>query len=296
MAEQARPAGSIYDLGYRPYDGERLGRSYAITSLLLYSLRAIFGLGRSAWSKVFAFGLAALALFPACVQLAIAAVSPVDFEFIRPEDNFAYIQVVLALFCAQGAPEILGRDQRHHTLGLYFSRALSRADYVTSKLISLCAALFAITALPLVLLVVGGAVADEDVLGYLQDNLHQFPPILASSLIIAAFMASVSLAIAAQTPRRAFSTGAVIGYFIIATAVGAILVNTVTGDAQRFAILLSPFDTLFGAIRWLFDAPPPEDSNIAKSGLEGGYYLLACLGYTFVATVVLYRRFLRMSV
>jgi ABC-2 type transport system permease protein len=296
MAEQTRPAGSIYDLGYRSYDGSRLGRSYAVVSLYLYSLRAIFGLGRSAWAKVLAFGLAALASIPAVIQLAIAAIAPIEFELVRPEGHFTYVQIIIVLFCALAAPEIVGRDQRSHTLPLYFSRALSRVDYVLAKVGALFTALFVILLLPLVLLVIGIAVADEDLLGYLKDNLDLWPPIFASSFVIAMMMAPVSLAIASQTSRRAFSTGAVFGYFFIATAIGNILVETLTGDARMYAVLVSPLATLVGTVYWLFGVTPPTDGAVDTAGLEGFGYMLASLAYTAVAMAVLLRRFLRMSV
>ena len=296
MTEATRPAGSIYDLGYRSYEGERLGRPYAVLSLFIFSLRAIFGLGRSAWAKVLAFGLASIALVPALIQLGIAAVVPLEFEFVRPEDHFAYVQVIVAMFCALSAPEILGRDQRYQILPLYFSSLLTRVDYVTAKIAALVTALFVILALPLVLLVVGSAVADSDLLGYLQDNAKEFAPILGSSLLVAVFMAAVSLAIASQTSRRAISTAAVFGYFAISTAVGNILVETTTGDAASLSILISPLEVLDGAVRWMFGANPIAESAQEKAGLDGEYYLLTSFAYTLVALGVLLRRFLRMSV
>mgnify|MGYP001583970183 CR=1 FL=1 len=44
--------GSIYDLGYRGYDGPRLGRRHAVVALFVHGLRAVFGLGRSGRSKI----------------------------------------------------------------------------------------------------------------------------------------------------------------------------------------------------------------------------------------------------
>jgi ABC-2 type transport system permease protein len=296
VSEQTSATGSIYDLGYQRYEGPQLGRPYAVLSLYLYSLRAIFGLGRSAWSKVFAFGLAGIALTPAVIQLAIAAVSPIDFQLVTPADHFGYVQVVVALFCALAAPEIVGRDQRNHTLPLYFSHALTRADYVLAKLAALATALFVILLLPLLLLVLGIAVADADVLGNLEDNIDQWPPILGSSLIGAAFLASISLAIAAHASRRAISTGAVFAYFVIGTTVGNVLVQTISGDATTYAILVSPLDVVDGTVRWLFGAPSIEGSSAEKAGLDGPYYLLATAAYTIAATAVLLRRFLRMTV
>ncbi|HLF79487.1 MAG TPA: ABC transporter permease subunit, partial [Dehalococcoidia bacterium] len=233
MAEQTRAAGNIYDLGYRPYSGPRLGRRYAVTSLFLFSLRAVFGLGRPAWSKVFPWGLAVIASIPALVQLAIAALAPADLTLIRHEDYFGYVQVILALFCAVSSPEIVGRDQRNHTLALYFSRALSRADYVSAKVGALTVALGAVLLLPQIVLLLGSAVATDDLVGYMRDNVDLVPPIAASSALAAAFMASVSLAIASQTSRRAFATGAVLAYFVIFATLGGILVETTTGDVQK---------------------------------------------------------------
>ncbi len=49
--------GSIYDLGYRGYEGLRLGRRGAITALLTHSVRTAYGLGRNARSKIVPVGL-----------------------------------------------------------------------------------------------------------------------------------------------------------------------------------------------------------------------------------------------
>jgi len=59
--------GSIYDLGYRGYRGERLGRRHAVASLVRQSFRQCWGLGRPARAKIVPIGLAALATVPRCV-------------------------------------------------------------------------------------------------------------------------------------------------------------------------------------------------------------------------------------
>lgn len=288
-------ASNIYDLGYQPYQGQRLGRSYGIQSLYIYSLRAVFGLGRSNLSKVFPIGLAVVALLPATVQLGIAAIATAEIQVIKPENYFTFVQTVLALFCAVVAPEIIGRDQRHKTLPLYFSRALTRVDYVSAKLAALFVALFLVCLVPQVLLFLGSAMATDELTGYLRDNLDQVAPILASCAVVSVFMAAVSLATGSQTHRRAFATGAVLAYFVVFGALGSILVQTTTGDVQRYVLLLSPLDVLNGAVFWIFGASPARESDLAESGL-GGYFLLAVLAYIAVALAVLYRRFQRLPV
>jgi ABC-2 type transport system permease protein len=84
--EQQTPRGAIYDIGYQRYEGPRLGRSYAIWSLYVASVRNAFGIGRGAWTKVFVFGLITVAFLPAIVQVGVAALAPGEFELVRPEE------------------------------------------------------------------------------------------------------------------------------------------------------------------------------------------------------------------
>src|SRR5439155_1286028 len=44
--------GSIYDIGYRKYDGPRLGRAHAIRSLFFHTLRSSYGIGRGGRAKI----------------------------------------------------------------------------------------------------------------------------------------------------------------------------------------------------------------------------------------------------
>jgi ABC-2 type transport system permease protein len=286
----------IYDLGYRRYEGGRLGRLYAVLSLYLYTLRAIFGLGRSAMSKVFPIGLAIIAMVPALIQLAVAAVAPAEFEYTSPENYFGFVSLVLALFCAVSAPEVIGRDQRNHTLSLYFSRSLSRVDYVSAKLAALGSGVFMVLVIPQALLLAGNAVSTEEIVDYMKGNVDLLPPILAGALLIGGMMSGASLAIGSQTPRRAWATGAVIAYFVIATALGSILFETIGGDDGGYALLLSPFAVLNGAVSWIFGAEPEAGSEVAEAGLDGVTYLAAALGYTVLSLGLLYRRFTRMAV
>jgi ABC-2 type transport system permease protein len=301
MAEQTTPGGlrtGIYDLGYRSYDGQRLGRAYAVWSLFTYSFRTVFGLGRSWVSKLFSMGLAVILLLPALVLLGVAAITPEDFELeLNYFDfiGFGYVGTVLALFGAVTAPELVGRDQRHHTLALYFSRSLSRTDYVTAKVVALTLSVFLVVAAPQIVLLVGNAVSTETIVDYLSDNLSELPPIFASSLLIGGVVTSITLAIACQTPRRAWATGAVIIFFVMTTALGAILLETVSSKDAGYVLMVSPVAMLQGASYWLFGDTPPVSSDVYRADLDGSVYLLTALAYALVGLVVLYRRFWRLT-
>ncbi len=97
-------------------------------------------------AKFLAFGLTFFAFFPAIIQLIIGAIVPVeDFTFVAPEEFFGTIQVILVLFVAAMASELVGNDRKNNTLVLYFSRPIEKEDYVLAKVGALAIALLALT-------------------------------------------------------------------------------------------------------------------------------------------------------
>ena len=61
--------GVIHDLGYRGYDGPRLGRSQIVAALAWHSFRAAFGFGRGAKAKI----VPVIAFVAICLPAAINA-------------------------------------------------------------------------------------------------------------------------------------------------------------------------------------------------------------------------------
>ncbi|MEP7216591.1 MAG: hypothetical protein ABI782_10095, partial [Anaerolineaceae bacterium] len=200
----------------------------------------------------------------------------------------------VALFCAAVAPEIVGRDQRTRTLSLYFSRALQRRDYALAKLAAFTTALLMLTLLPQAVLFLGNMLATNDTKAFLQDNWREIPRIVSSGLLIAGMMASLSLAIACQTPRRSYATVAVIAVFLVTTPLAAIFVRE-AGGIGHYAILFSPFDLLGGATQWLFDADPEREDIVYIADLPGLLYPAVALAVTAAATALILRRYDRIA-
>ncbi len=287
-------AGSIYDVGYQRYEGVRLGRRHAIWALYVHSLRGVFGIGRSLSSKVGPIGLAVIAFLPALVQLAVASIAPADIEVIRPEEYYNIIEVVLAVFCAVVAPELAGRDQRTQTLSLYFSRALRREDYALAKFAALVTGMLAITVIPQALMFVGNGLAG-DFGDYLQDNWTDLPAILGSAVLLSCLVASIGLVIAAQTPRRAYSTVGILAAFVLTSAVGASIFEAADQDVGRFALLLSPGHVVQGFTHWFFGATFDPDAQHAEADLPGVMYAIVAVLATVVMLALLLRRYEKIS-
>ncbi|MGH2454977.1 MAG: ABC transporter permease subunit [Candidatus Limnocylindria bacterium] len=259
--------GAIYDLGYRGYDGARLGRGAAVSTLFWASLRAAFGLGRSARSKIVPWGLTAFAAAPAVVAAAVSALVPVGGASPFTYDNYLFgTSSLFALFVAAQAPELVSGDQRHRVLSLYFSHALERSDYALAKLAALAAALFVVGFAPMLILLLGAVLAAPDVPAALGDQLENVPQVVGGPVIFAVPLAALGLAIAAWTPRRAYATGAIIAVFIVTAAVSGILGQAVTGALQDWSQLLNPFVAMDGTRDLLLGEPNPE-APIRGTGL-----------------------------
>ncbi|MGE0599740.1 MAG: ABC transporter permease subunit [Dehalococcoidia bacterium] len=286
--------GNIYDLGYRNYDGPRLGRRHAIISLYFYTLRGSFGLGRRTSSKIIPVAIAIIAMLPAIGQLAISALVSQDVEVITPDSYFGFVEVPIALFCAAIAPEISGRDMRQRTLSLYFSRALRRRDYALAKVAAFTTAMCFLTLLPQAVLVIGNGLATKDVWGYITDNWLDLPRTIAAGVLIAAMAASVSLAIASQTHRRAYATIAVVAWFLVTFPVSGVLIFGI-GGVGKLAIYLSPFQFIHACTLWIFNSTPAVDSPPDRAGFPLWTYFVTVIAYMAGGLAVVIRRFDRIS-
>lgn len=270
-------AGSIYDLGYRRYEGRRLGRPGAFLALYLDGVRACFGLGRPARAKIVPVGLLVLALLPAVIAVAIEALTRGAIpDPIRYDNYFSTIVQFLVLFVAAQAPELVGRDQRFRSLALIFSRALERLDYPLAKLLALGTALLVVSLLPQAGIFLGKVLGAEDLVAAFTDNLASVPAILLSSVIAAAVMASLALAVASFTPRRAYATAGIFALFYVSLAVASVVAQTARRSRGDWwgdlAPLLAPTATLDGLTAWLFGTRL-TDSVFRSSSLPGAAYL-----------------------
>ena len=162
--------GNIYDLGYRHYTGPRLGRPHAVGRCTFSRCGVYLVLAGRSRARSGRGSLPPRLYVPALVQLGVASISTGELDVLEPHEYYTYIQIVLALFVAVVAPELAGRDQRSHTLSLYFSRAIVRDDYALAKYAALVTALLGLTLLPQLLLFLGNGVALDDLGGYVKDQ------------------------------------------------------------------------------------------------------------------------------
>ena len=292
MSTRPETAGTIYDLGYRHYDGPRLGRRGAIGAIVGAGLRAVFGLGRSGRAKILPWGALVLALMPAVVAVAIRVLVGDVVDLYSYENYLWGIGALLPIFVAAQAPELVVNDIRHRVLPLYFSRPIGRFDYVFAKLIALSLALLGLTLLPVLVLFAGRVLAAEDLVGALGDEIGALPGILGSGLLHAVVLATLGLAICSLAARRAYAAGAVLGVFLIGSVVSGTFQGQETLGLEWVAPFTNPLAILDGAREWLFGGSVAE-SPVAAADLPLVTYGVATailLGISLAILAVRYRQ------
>ncbi|RFC73431.1 ABC transporter permease subunit [Streptomyces sp. AcE210] len=294
VEQSLTPAGEqtrIHNIGYRHYDGPRLGRAYARRSLFSQSLRGAYGLGRSAKSKVLPMLLFVVMCVPALIMVAVAVTTkmkdlPVDYT------RYAILlQAVIGLYLASQAPQSVSRDLRFKTVPLYFSRPIERGDYVLAKFAAMTSALFALTAAPLIVLYVGALLAKLD----FAEQTEGFAQGLVSVALLSLLFAGIGLVVSAVTPRRGFGIAAVIAVMTISygavSTVQAIAESQDNGGAITWLGLFSPVTLIDGVQTAFLGATSAFPGGQGPSTGQGVVYLLVVLGLIAGCYGLLMRRY-----
>ena len=243
----ASEQGVIHDIGYRHYDGPRLGRGAIWRAMFLEGLRGAYGLGRSARSKVVPALLLAAICLPALIIVIVASVTRASR---LPLDYTAYplnLQVLVVIFVAAQAPVLVSRDLRFRVISLYFSRPMERVDYVLARWAGLAGAVLFLLALPLTVLL-AGALLSQMPLG---EQVGDYLRALGQAALLAVLLSGIALVIAAVTPRRGLGVAAIVTVLLVLSGVQAtvesIAGNEGEGTLAGYSRLLSP-STLVAAV------------------------------------------------
>ena len=305
-------AGELYDLGYQHYRGPREGRMRARKAVFVDGFRTTLGLGHGPLAKVLPILLFGAAMAPAVIMALIASQTEGLLDLPDHADYYQIVSIILIIFSAIIAPELLCPDRRNGVISLYLVRPLTTTDYVVGRWL----AFFTITLLLVysgqIVLLVGLILSASEPLDYLKDNWLDIPRILGAGLLVAIFITTLPLAVSAFTNRRAYAAAIVIGLFIISAAASGILTEC-DDDRPRSAESTRQCEPFTGdAAKWLGLVDlgrVPTNVNDMVFGVEDegrrsqliselprivpiGWYLVLTGGLAFV----LWSRYKRLSV
>jgi ABC-2 type transport system permease protein len=290
-APAAQPYGEVFDRGYQHYDGVRAGRSHAIQALVWYSVKRGLGIKKKWTAKIIPAALYLFAFIPAIVVVGVLSFVPAGTDLSYPFLT-DFIRFALLVFAAATAAEMLCDDRRENVLSLYFSRAITRADYLGAKVGALAILTGTIALGPPLLLFLGKTFLADNPISYFGHHADDLGRVIVYALLVSAYFSAIGLGVAAYTNRKGVATAIYIGGMIIIGGLANALYAALDGGARKYLLLVSPFDLAQSLSRWLFNGERPNDESLGGVQLSGPLMVAGVLLAVALASVIMYQRYL----
>lgn len=295
--------GTVFDIGYQRYTGVREGRGRARRALFKDGIRAALGLGRPPRAKVlpwfFLFVLVFIALVMALVAGAadrmIGPGAAERMDLPSHVDYYGIASIVMFVFAAVVAPELLCRDRREGVINLYLVRPLTGSDYIVSRWLAFFSIMLVAAWLPQVILFLGLAGGDASPMQYLEKYWLDLPRFIAAGFAFAAYLTTLALLVASFTSRRAYASVFLVGLVAITAPFTLGLSQEIEGPIgewiSMFALTNIPLhlnDVIFGEMSELTEEVPGSKlTSMAKTV----WYLL----WTILPGLYLWTRYRRLT-
>jgi ABC-2 type transport system permease protein len=286
-----RRYGEVYDRGYQHYLGKRLGRGHAIWALITYSMKRAMGIKKSWTAKVIPFILYLAVIGTVVVVIGIEAFlkSAGTVAMSYPE-YFVFIYLIEGAFVATIAPEMLCGDRRENVLALYFSRAISRLDYVLSKLAATAILTMTMSVVPVVLLWLFRQLLADKPLHALTTNIDDLGKVVLVGSLIALYLGCGGLVISSFTGRKSIATAIIfIGYAVLEGFTNALIEAFDSQRAKETLALISPANLLNGLAEKLFGTW--DTVATGYPGFSAGVYVAAALGIILIGILIMVWRY-----
>ncbi len=288
--------GTVYDLGYTPHEGERLGRQGAFRAMLVDGVRRALGLRRKPWTKVLPWGLAAAAIVPAGFAVALTfLVSGFTVEemgeFGDPAEFFDNIGMLSLFFVALITPVLLIPDRKYGVLSIYASRPVRAADYLLARVLTILALTTLFILIPHTVLYVGiSSLNVNGIWAGLVENGAQIPEILGTTAAYVLGYGAPAILVSLFIDRVPVASGV----FVIAVFMTAGLAEAIPRVSELFIFkVLAPLAVAFNPLTvrdWLFEVENASNP-LDRVGLPQWVAALSILGIAIVTAVVAYRRY-----
>lgn len=296
-------SGTVFDIGYQSYTGDREGRNRSRKGVFKDGVRAALGLGRGARAKILPWFF--IGLLPA-IALIMAMVAGAANRFGGPgtaeradlpshSDFYGIASIIVYVFAALVAPELLCRDRREGVINLYLVRPLTGSDYIGARWLAFFVVMLTAVWLPQLILFLGLSMGDAVPLVYLQTHWLDVPRFLAAGLALAAYITTLALLTASFTTRRAYAAVFLVGLFVITTPFTVGLASEIEGRVGQWISMFNltniPVhvnDVIFGEVSDITEEAPAR-------ALGSTILVSWWLAWTAVPALVLWWRYRRLT-
>lgn len=262
--DQPARYGEVYDRGYKHYEGERLGRPQAFRALTRYSMSRSLGIRKRWTAKIVPIILYAVAAGTVLVVIGVESfLAPLTDEVLMDYgDFFGFIFVIEGIFVATIAPEMLCPDRRENVLTLYFSKAITRLDYVLAKLMATAILTLTLSFVPAATLWLFRNLLADAPLVALTDNLGDLAKIALTGGLISLYLGAIGLMISSFTGRKVIAVPVIIvGYLVTEGLVSSIAYALGENRLADWITFLSPATISNNVAYSLFPPQASIDGN-----------------------------------
>lgn len=291
----------IHDLGYRPYQGKRLGPIWSMRSLFIYSLRRALGLKRrnrlkmAPFFSIFAAWMPAIGVIFGAVFIRDA--SGMDSIAKQLLDYAGYINQIsfpLMLFCVAAIPGVLTTDRTTGMLAMYMASPLTRSTYFLSKALAIFVVLMALTVAPILFLVTAAHLlgfGDGGIMGFFK----VFAQALGAGTLMSLCLGSIAMFVSSIPKRWSLASVGIFGALSIPNLAAEMLYSSSPGRGIEWVAFLSPFDVVSRAWAGIFQGRLESFSQL-WSLHSSTSYIIAAIIWTVVLCAVTWWRYQKMPI
>ena len=295
--------GTVFDIGYQGYSGPREGRQRGRLAVYKDGVRAGLGFGRGSRAKIlpwFFIGvLTAIALVMAIVAGAANRLGgPGSAEKINlptHSDYYGIASIIMFVFAALVAPELLCRDRREGVINLYLVRPITGSDYVVSRWAAFLTIMTAAAWLPQCILFLGLSMGDPAPAQYLAAHWLDVPRFLLAGLALAVYATTLSLLTASFTTRRAYASVFLVGLFVITAPFTVGLAEEIGGSAGQWISMFNLTNIPVHVNDLIFDHVREVTSETPARRLPAWIRVAWFFVWTIVPGTVLWARYRRLT-
>lgn len=295
------PTGTVFDIGYQRYTGVREGVGRSRRAIFKDGVRIALGMGRGGRAKLlpwaFIIILGSIGLILALVAGAMARLGGPKAAAGVPShsDLYGIASIILFVFGAVIAPELLCRDRREKSITLYLVRPVTGSDYIAARWCGFLAVVLVAAWLPQLILFIGLSMGNPAPVRYLAAHWVDIPRFLLAGLVMAVYTTTLAMATASFTTRRAYASVALVGLFVITTPFTVGLSEEIGGKAGQWISMFNlsniPVhvnDVIFGEVSEITEDAPARQ-------LPEWVRVIWFLLWTLVPGTVLWWRYRRLS-
>jgi len=203
--------------------------------------------------------------------------------------------IIVFVFAALVAPELLCRDRREGVIQLYLVRPLRATDYLAARWGAFLSVMLVAVWLPQIILFLGLSMGDPVPLTYLQKHWLDVPRFFAAGAAMAVYVTTIAMLTASFTTRRAYAAVFLVGLFVITTPFTVGLAQEIKGAGGQWVSMFNltniPIhvnDLIFGeASEITKDAPARQLSSAVRIGWF--------FAWTIVPGALLWHRYRRLT-